>query len=285
MDQFSPLAQKLQSIEAYLNTLVTALQRGEFPVNLKNISQVFDQAIGELPRLSLPPEKFCDLYNDIPTILSAYAITVTLNAASYRQTSSQVVFERLYNGNYWVIPLATTPAQAWLVPNPTRRIDLTRLDSLPLAFDWPDRDNPSHQNTFTLMEPAIVNILPTSPLTWKLIKRGAISSFLNIDTRRQNQYFTGQPDAMASAIEIEAIIEAMVEQAVDDRLAAMKPQILSQLQPELQNTPVKPNSSGTAAPIEENTQDAATAEAPSLGDLWLQSLSEIMIQGDDNSPL
>jgi hypothetical protein len=201
MDQFTPLAQKLQSIEAYLNTLVTALQRGEFPVNLKNISQVFDQAVSELPRLNLPPEKFCDLYNDIPTILSAYAITVTLNAASYRQTSSQVVFDRLYNGNYWVLPLATTSAQAWLVPNPTRRIDLTRLDSLPLAFDWPDRDNPSHQNTFTLMEPAIVNILPTAPLTWKLLKRGAISSFLNIDTRRQNQYFTGQPDAMASAID------------------------------------------------------------------------------------
>ena len=82
MDQFLPLAQKLQSIEAYLTSLVDTLQQGKLPVNIKNISQVFDRAIVEIPRLSVPPEKFCTLYNDIPNILSAYAITVTLTAAS-----------------------------------------------------------------------------------------------------------------------------------------------------------------------------------------------------------
>lgn len=282
MDQFPPLAQKLQSIEAYLHTLVAALQRGEFPVNLQNISQVFDQAIGELPRLSLPPDKFCDFYNDIPTILSAYAIMVTLNAASYRQTSSQVIFERLYNGNYWIIPIAATPSQAWLVPNPTRRIDLTRLDSLPLAFDWPDRDNPSDQHTFTLTAPAIVQIRPTAPLTWKLTKRGEISSFLNINIRRHNQYVTGQSDAMLMAMEIETVIETMVQEAVAERLAAMKSQIRSQLQQELSNSPVESTSLGIAEPIKTNDQDTPTAEAPSLGDLWRQSLAEMMIQDDDS---
>jgi hypothetical protein len=110
-----PLAQKLQSIEAHLTSLEDSLQQGKFPVNIKKISQVFDKAITEIPRLSLPPEKFCTLYNDIPIVLSAYAITATLSVESYRQTqNASIVFERLYNGNYWIIPLAATPNHAWL---------------------------------------------------------------------------------------------------------------------------------------------------------------------------
>jgi hypothetical protein len=55
MDQ-SPLAQKLQSIKAHLTSLEDSLQQGKFPVNIKKISQVFDKAVTEIPRLSLRPE-------------------------------------------------------------------------------------------------------------------------------------------------------------------------------------------------------------------------------------
>jgi hypothetical protein len=64
-------AHRLQEIEIYLHSLVKSLQEGKLPVNIQNISQVFDTAIASTPRLSLPPEKFSDVYNDIPNILTA----------------------------------------------------------------------------------------------------------------------------------------------------------------------------------------------------------------------
>ncbi len=275
MDRFSPLAQKLQEIEALIASLVDSLQRGELPVNLKNISQVFDRAIDELPRLSLPPDKFCAIYNDIPNLLSAYAINVTLAAASYRQTIKPIIFERLYNGNYWIIPIAADPQRAWLVPNPTRKIDLTRLDSLSFAFDWPERSS-NYQSTVSLSAPAIVSIQPTLPLTWKLIERGTISPFLNTDAFFQSQALTGQ------YLEI----EAMVEQAVADRVATMKLQLLSQLRAELLAASVPQTLNLMQSDIDaETAAPNAIAATPSqtLGDLWRQSLMEMMTEDNPSS--
>jgi tetratricopeptide (TPR) repeat protein len=276
MDQFSPLAQKLQEIEALIASLVTALQQGELPVNLKNISQVFDRAIEELPRLSLPSEKFCAVYNDIPNLLSAYAINVTLTAASYRQTIKPIIFERLYNGNYWIIPIGADPQRAWLVPNPTRKIDLTRLESLSFAFDWPERRS-NYQSTVSLSAPAIVRIQPTTPLTWKLVERGTISPYLNTDAFFQSQALTGQ------YLEI----EAMVEQAVADHLATLKLQLRAELLAESVSPVDNPGQSTTiganlgdrpypetSAPPQTNTSTVTSAQT--LGDMWRQSLTEMM---------
>jgi tetratricopeptide (TPR) repeat protein len=277
MDQFAPLAQKLQEIEALIASLVNSLQRGELPVNLKNIAQVFDRAIDELPRLSLPPDKFCAIYNDIPNLLSAYAINVTLAAPSYRQTIKPIIFERLYNGNYWIIPIAAEPQRAWLVPNPTRKIDLTRLDSLSFAFDYPARGS-NYQSTISLAAPAIVSIQPTTPLTWKLIERGTISPFLNTDAFFQSQAITGQ------YLEI----EAMVEQAVADRVATMKLQLLSQLRAELLATsaPSLDNFSQSFTAAETSNPNASTASTPTqtLGDLWRQSLMEMITEEPQDPP-
>lgn len=276
MDQFAPLAEKLQVIEALITNLVDALQRGELPVNLKNISQVFERAIAELPRLSLPADKFCAVYNDIPNLLSAYAINVTLSAASYRQTIKPIIFERLYNGNYWIIPIGADPQRAWLVPNPTRKIDLTRLESLSFAFDWPERGS-NAQSTIRLSAPAIVGLQPTTPLTWKLLERGTISPYLNADAFFQSQALTDQ------YLEI----EAMVEQAVADRLATLKLELFSQLQTELQNLPVASSNPSRAIDLATDvdtiftnsaapTVFAGEPQSQSLGDLWRQSLTELM---------
>jgi tetratricopeptide (TPR) repeat protein len=277
MDQFSPLAQKLQEIEALIASLVDSLQRGELPVNLKNISQVFDRAIEELPRLSLPPDKFCAIYNDIPNLLSAYAISVTLSAPSYRQAIKPIIFERLHNGNYWIIPIAAEPQRAWLVPNPTRKIDLTRLDSFSFAFDWPERSSNSH-STVSLAAPAIVSVQPTALLTWKLIERGTISPFLNTDGFLQSQALTGQ------YLEI----EAMVEHAVADRVATMKLQLLSQLRAELlpESVPQSSNHLGQSTAAERSVPNeiAASTPAQTLGDLWRQSLMEMITEEHPPSP-
>lgn len=279
MDQFLPLAQKLQSIEAYLHSLVDSLQQGKFPVNIKKISQVFDNAITEIPRLSLPPEKFCTLYNDIPLILSAYAITATLCVESYRQTkNAPIVFERLYNGNYWIIPLAATPNHAWLVLNPTRKIDLARLNSLPFAFDWEEPENLNYQTTFSLLEPALVSILPTENLTWKLIGRGTLSSFLSPDARRQNQAINGEASQN---------IEQVVEQVVKARLSILEKQILDRLTAQMKVEIHEYQGDS----IDKNKYDYnfsnnldSNPEPESLGDLWRQSLTDMMIFGDDNIP-
>jgi hypothetical protein len=276
-----PLAQKLQSIEAHLTSLEDSLQQGKFPVNIKKISQVFDKAITEIPRLSLPPEKFCTLYNDIPIVLSAYAITVTLSVESYRQTqNTSIVFERLYNGNYWIIPLAATPNHAWLVLNPTRKIDLPRLNSLPFAFDWEEPGNLSDQTTFSLLEPALVSILPTENLTWKLIQRGILSSFLNPDAQQQNQAVNGESSLN---------IEQMVEQAVKVRLSILEKQIFARLTAqmkveiqEFQAGSIDKNNSDYN--FSNNTDSTPAPKPESLGDLWRQSLTDMMIFGDDNVP-
>jgi hypothetical protein len=276
-----PLAQKLQSIEAHLTSLEDSLQQGKFPVNIKKISQVFDKAITEIPRLSLPPEKFCTLYNDIPIVLSAYAITATLSVESYRQTqNASIVFERLYNGNYWIIPLAATPNHAWLVLNPTRKIDLPRLNSLPFAFDWEEPGNLNYQTTFSLLEPALVSILPTENLTWKLIQRGTLSSFLNPDAQRQNQAVNGESAPN---------IEQMVEQAVKVRLSILEKQIsdrlTAQMKLEIQEFQADSIDKNKYDYTFSNSTDSTPAPEPeSLGDLWRQSLTDMMIFGDDDVP-
>jgi hypothetical protein len=280
MDQ-SLLAQKLQSIEAYLNSLVDSLQQGKFPVNIKKISQIFDKAITEIPRLSLPPEKFCTLYNDIPTILSAYAITATLSVESYRQTkNASIVFERLYNGNYWIIPIAATPNHAWLVINPTRKIDLSRLDSLPFAFDWEEPGNLNYQTTFSLLEPALVSILPTENLTWKLIQRGILSSFLNPDAQRQNQAVNGEssPNIQQMVEEAVKVRVSILEKQISDRLTA---QMKVEIQ-EFQAGSIDKNKHNDN--FSNNTDSTPATEPESLGDLWRQSLTDMMIFGDDNVP-
>jgi hypothetical protein len=248
MEESLPLAQKLQAIEAYLQSLVAALQLGELPVNLQHISQVFDSAIASIPRLSLSAEKLCEVYNDLPNLLSAYAIDATLCAASYRKTIKPIVFERLYNGNYWIMPLGTDPQKAWLVPNPTRKISRSRLTSLAFAFDWPEGSS-DDRSTILLLAPAIVVSLPTAPLTWKLLAKGAIGSYLSLDLRLQNPVIAEQ------YIEI----ETMVEQAVAAQMVGLKLQILDQLRAEISATAAEP-----------------TNPTQNLGDLWRESLAEMI---------
>jgi hypothetical protein len=187
MSKYQPIAQKLQELETYLHTLVENLQRGEFPIGLKPVRTIFDRTLTrEIPQLQLPPEKFIELYNDIPNLFNAYAITVNLTAATYHQNEQQkAIFERHPQGNYWVI--MTKPEQGWLVPNPNRKA-INR--SLPFAFDSPP-DLPSIWNLFL---PAIAQILPTEPITWQVTQRGQLGT-CQIRSRTS-------PDVTAIAAEI-----------------------------------------------------------------------------------
>jgi hypothetical protein len=274
-------AHRLQEIEIYLHSLVKSLQEGKLPVNIQNISQVFDSAIASPPRLSLSPEKFSDVYNDIPNILAAYAIAVNLSPESYRQTNQQqIVFDRHPNGNYWIIPISAAN-HAWLVPNPTRQIDLTRLNTLSFAFDWPDRERTTDQDTFKLVEPALVSTLPTAAPSWKLIKRGTISTFLNATARAHHQAISPVP--ALTIVEV----NALVEKKFQERLVILENELFDRLAARM---PV----ANSVEPIDSSMPEAIASLAPSaiedtppannsFSDLWRQSLSTIMLSDEPDS--
>lgn len=172
-----PIAQHIQELEAYLDNLLVALQRGEFPVNLQRVTQVFDRILTtDLPRLNLTPEKLVATYNDVPSLLAAYSIEANITSASF-QNASRAIFGRELQGNYWILPMTEPPGCAWLLLNPQRKILFDRLQSLPLAFDF----DKSRENLL-IKKPALVKLLPTEPPTWQVVQRGQLDSSGQVDS-------------------------------------------------------------------------------------------------------
>lgn len=170
------IARQIQQLEIYLNSLVSSLTRGELPVNLKPVTQIFDDTIVSIPPiLNLPIERFVEIYNDIPHLFTAYAIDVTLSEDSYFQQNNYITFQRLSRGNYWILPTQESEDNAWLVPNPLKSIALNLAKSLEYSFER-DFVATTDDNSFSLVTPALVQRLPIiEPLSWKLLERGKIS--------------------------------------------------------------------------------------------------------------
>jgi formylglycine-generating enzyme required for sulfatase activity len=193
MSEHIQIAQHLQELEAYLNNLTAALQRGELPVNLQRVRPIFDAIIlEELPRLDLPADKLIDLYNDIPSILAAYAIEANITANSFlRQDLNEIIFGRELRGNYWIVPMQTAREYAWLVPNPQRKIMIERLPSLAMAFDFDRVHLATDLSLMGINKPALLKLLPTTPITWQTIQRGQLGTIRS--TAEQNDYSFLQP--------------------------------------------------------------------------------------------
>ena len=210
----------IQDIESHLNSLIDSLQKGELPVNLKKITQVFDGmvTIDRLP-IDVPADKFVDLYNDLPNILTGYAIGATLSDESYRdQAVSQITFDRLDRGTYWIFPTDRIGRQgaAWLVPNPLKDIKIDRSKSLNFSFDI-DSSSQNNSNILILIKPALVQILPNSDrLIWKLTERGELST-----SRLASQSAIvshGSIDPLALTQQIEHIVQARLRSSHRDIL-------------------------------------------------------------------
>jgi hypothetical protein len=193
MTEIRTVARQIQKLEIYLINLVSALTRGELPVNLQPVTQIFDNTIASLPpTLNLSEDRFIDLYNDIPQILTAYAIDVTLSEDSFIRQDRDITFYRFIRGSYWIISNQSTPDKGWLVPNPTKGLSFDRMPSLAASFvggsgafapaiasPLENRDiRPNSINDrCILVSPAIVQILPiVEPLTWKLVERGKLTN-------------------------------------------------------------------------------------------------------------
>jgi hypothetical protein len=170
------MERQLQKIEKYLNDVVESLKRGELPVNLQRVSQVFDTAIVELPpSLDVPVSKFIELYEDLPNILTAYAFDTTLSQETYRDATKGIFFERFPRGNYWVLPIGLpADGNAWLVPNKFQFLSLDRLPSLNYCFDIVGDGDENNSRRYYLQKPASVKLQPTPSASWKLVERGQI---------------------------------------------------------------------------------------------------------------
>ena len=177
MTEVRTVTRQIQQLEIYLNNLVSALTRGELPVNLQPVTQIFDNAIASIhPTLNLPQDRFIELYNDLPNLFAAYAIDVTLSEDSYHRQTNEIIFHRFARGNYWIVPIQAAPEQGWLVPNPLKGLSLDRMPSLDASFDRDIVPNHSSNNCI-LIAPALVQILPiVEPLTWKLLERGKLTN-------------------------------------------------------------------------------------------------------------
>jgi hypothetical protein len=208
MTEARTVARQIQQLEIYLNNLVSALTRGELPVNLQPVTQIFDRAIASIPPiLNLPQDRFIELYNDLPHLFSAYAIDATLSEDSYHRQTNEIIFYRSARGNYWIVPIQSAPEQGWLVPNPLKGVSLDRMQSLGTSFDRNIVSNSSNNNCI-LVAPALVQILPTvEPLTWKLVERGKL-------TNSQ----ISKPSTPTSLIE--SLVEKLVK--VNDRISQIE---------------------------------------------------------------
>jgi hypothetical protein len=170
---------ELKKLELYISGLVFSLNRGELPVNLTQVTQVFDGlALTNRLSIDVPANKFVELYNDLPNILTGYAIDATLSDESYRQTEThQITFNRLNRGSYWIFPTDRIgkPGLAWLVPNPLKDLQISKTKSLNFCFDVDSSSQSA--NTIILAKPALVQLLPNAEqLIWKLIERGVITN-------------------------------------------------------------------------------------------------------------
>ncbi|WP_373538641.1 hypothetical protein [Chamaesiphon sp.] len=177
MTEIRAVVRQIQQLEIYLNNLVSALTRGELPVNLQPVTQIFDNAIASIPPvLNLQQERFIELYNDLPHLFTAYAIDVTLSEDSFIRQDRDITFYRFTRGNYWIVPTQSEPDRGWLVPNPTKGLAIDRMPSLTASFDRDISPNSSN-STYLLIAPALVQILPiVERLTWKLLERGKLTN-------------------------------------------------------------------------------------------------------------
>jgi formylglycine-generating enzyme required for sulfatase activity len=233
MTEPSSIARHIQELEAYLTNLVDALQRGELPVNLRRVTQVFDQIlIEDLPRLDLSPKKLIDIYNDVPSVLAAYTIESNITPTSFLANDpAQVIFGRENRGNYWILPIKTAPEYAWLLPNPNRRITLGRLQSLPLAFDFDHANAMVELSMIGLTTLTLIKALPTQPPTWQVMQRGRLGNMRPAEKQDDHSFL--EPTLPIEVRQLSRDLEKLkkslggTDNLIDSKLSALQKKLQS----------------------------------------------------------
>ncbi|WP_017296360.1 hypothetical protein [Geminocystis herdmanii] len=125
--------------------------------------------------LKISVDKLINLYNDIPHILTEYAIEVSLTSQSYRQKTLDrtIILEKVVKGNYWVILLENMEINNYyLLPNGNRKIKVYKLQTINNLFNLKGLKN-SNEEEFTLIKPCQLNIL-SSGKEWEMKEKGEL---------------------------------------------------------------------------------------------------------------
>jgi hypothetical protein len=166
------LIQAIQYLEERLDNIEASLQINHQTSNFSskvNVKQSLETAT--LKKIKLSESKLIEVYNDIPQLLSEYAITVSLTTSSYRQIGQiPIVLENMIRGNYWVI--ATEDDNYWLFPNIKLNLNLHKLKTVKYLFKFPEDIN-ARTNQFTVLKPAKLTLMP-SGYEWQLLEPGEL---------------------------------------------------------------------------------------------------------------
>ncbi len=165
--------QKFAKLEARLNFLEKTLRQSHSSNN-QAIPVTGALEVPKIIPIKISPEKLREIYHEVPQVLSAYAIRVSLTADSYRKkTSGEIYLEKLGRGNYWVIALeAKDREQYCLFPYGNLTVNLHSLKTVECLFQFKEKHS-TQTTEFTVVKPAIVSLLPNGQ-QWKLEIKGVL---------------------------------------------------------------------------------------------------------------
>ncbi|MGI0479750.1 hypothetical protein ACN4EE_03060 [Geminocystis sp. CENA526] len=134
--------------------------------------------------LQISVDKLIELYNDIPHILTEYAVEVSLNAKSYRQQLDKtMILEQVIRGNYWVILLENLEEKNYyLLPHGNKKIKIYKQKSIDYLFTIQGKKDINNEE-FYLIKPCGLTILPSGK-EWLIQEKGELSIERNSVTQQ-----------------------------------------------------------------------------------------------------
>ncbi len=169
------LSRKVGLIEGNFEELTKSLAKGSYPVKLARSIRVTESlSTPQIQAIEISKSQLIQTYNEIVSLLSGYAIPVTLTPDSYRNLNGDsIILETTIKGNYWVITtLENKQHQYWLVPNSNLKFNIHQLKTIETLFTFKGNYN-SQTTDFILQEPAILSLLPNNK-HWKLLQPGIL---------------------------------------------------------------------------------------------------------------
>ncbi|WP_013325745.1 hypothetical protein [Gloeothece verrucosa] len=180
----NPMTQKVEYLMRAIYFVETKL--GELETSLLEIKNRSSSSNHDLPnaarvtgflqqakvnKVELSESQLIEVYNEIPQLLSAYAVKVALTPESFREpTEGNIFLEESETGNYWII--RTGNEIHLLVPKVSLKFDIYKLKTVQHLFSF-QGEVKSQNSEFFLMSPAKVSWLSNGK-QWKLEDKGEL---------------------------------------------------------------------------------------------------------------
>lgn len=237
--------------------------------------------------LDLTVEKLIDIYNDVPQILTEYAVEVSLTAESYRKkTNKQIILEKVVNGNYWVILLEENlNKNYYLLPNAEKKLKIHRMDSINYLFELQQNKNLTNDN-FYLTQPALISIYPSGN-EWLLEKKGLLSLTKNISVSKLESPLTSiNPNSEkinSNMPELSNLLESqeLQLQELQSEIASLKNRI-TQLEPKYQKLTILYNENPEKFDLETKDSEKVTLSQKTITNIYTGNLNFVDLEINPN---